>query len=241
MEIIEYFDKDNLHHAYLIEGTKEKILPNILFFVNSLGIKTSGNPDFCNLELDSFTIEDARNLKSMGSQNGFSNNKKIFIISANNFLIEAQNTLLKIFEEPIENTHFFLIVPDANIFLPTLFSRFYFIKTKPDLNEEIKIAEEFISLSKKDRIAFLKDNLKEEEYDDDFEKLSKDSVRSKAIRFLNALEVVLHNKYFLNKNFKEDADINFFDQILKVRAYLNQPGSSMKNLMDSIALNIPSF
>src|SRR3989344_2218828 len=127
--ILKHLDKNNLHHAYLIEGKREEVLPEILKFVDSLGIDTNANSDFVNISLDSFKIDDARNLKSFGNEKGFSlekNAKKIFIISANNFLLEAQNSLLKMFEEPIENTHFFLVTPDANALLKTFASRFYF-------------------------------------------------------------------------------------------------------------------
>src|SRR3989344_1610534 len=104
--IIESLNKDNLHHAYLIEGDKDKILPELLEFIEKLGVK-QGSADFSQIELDTFKVEDARNLKSYAMEKGFSAQKKIFIISANSFLLEAQNTLLKVFEEPIENTHFF--------------------------------------------------------------------------------------------------------------------------------------
>src|SRR3989344_512465 len=112
--ISEHLNEDNLHHAYLIEGAREEIVPEILTFIESLGIQTSGNPDFLHISTDSFKIEDARNLKTYGAEKSFSGGKKIFIISTNNLLLEAQNTLLKMFEEPTEDTHFFLVVPERN-------------------------------------------------------------------------------------------------------------------------------
>src|ERR1035437_6840420 len=118
--LFQHLDKNNLHHAYLIEGAKEEVVPEILELMRSLNIETSGNPDFQHISVDSFKIKDARNLKAFGSEKGFSAGKRIFLISANNFLLEAQNTLLKMFEEPTENTHFFLIVPDINSLLQTL-------------------------------------------------------------------------------------------------------------------------
>ena len=232
--MLEHLDKDNLHHAYLIEGAHEEIVPEILKFLESLGIKTSGNPDFCHMSFDSFKIDDARDLKSVEYEKGFGVGKKIFLISANNILLEAQNTLLKIFEEPIENTHFFIITPNTDVLLKTLVSRFYLIKTKPELAEELKNAEKFITMPIKNRIDFIKEMLVEAEDNDD-EVVSINSSRPKALKFLNALEIVLHKKFL-----KNSLQI-CFEQIFKVREFLNQPGSSAKSLMESIALIVPSF
>ena len=140
--IKDHLDKNNLHHAYLIEGEKEEIIPDILEFLKNIGVETKSNPDFNQIVLDSFKIEDARNLKSQSMERGISGNKKVFIIAVNNFLLDAQNTLLKMFEEPIENTHFFLIVPDTAIILPTILSRLYLIKSKKGSENNLKEAEE---------------------------------------------------------------------------------------------------
>ena len=259
--ISKHLNKNNLHHAYLIEGKREEIVPEILDFIKDLGIDTNANPDFINISLDSFKIEDARNLKSYAVEKGFSLNKKIFIISANNFLLEAQNCLLKMFEEPIKNTHFFLVVPDANSLLKTLVSRFYLISTRQGLAEEMKDAERFINMSLKDRIDFIKDLLVEPEEEDlvvgvpsstPTTKLL-DSTRSKALKFLNALEAVLHRK--LVKNFSgltllgvssgthtiQNSLQVCLQHFFKVREFLRMPGSSTKILMESVALVVPNL
>ncbi|OGI58088.1 hypothetical protein A3C60_00290 [Candidatus Nomurabacteria bacterium RIFCSPHIGHO2_02_FULL_37_45] len=240
--ILKHLDKDNLHHAYLIEGKREEIIPEILVFMKSLGINTSGNnSDFCHIAVDSFKIEDARFLKFFGVEKGFTSQKKIFIISANSFLLEAQNSLLKIFEEPIENTHFFVIVPDINSLLKTLVSRFYLISTKSDPQKGTKDAEEFIVMSLKNRIDFIKELLKENEEKDEKENeiVVLDSARSKALKFLNEVELALHQQVMLKGTF--DTHIDFFSHILKVREFLRMPGSSTKSLMESVALIIPNF
>ena len=69
--IIDHLDKNNLHHAYLIEGDRNEILPQILKFTEDLGIKTSGNPDFCQIIIDNFKTEEALNLRGMASESGF--------------------------------------------------------------------------------------------------------------------------------------------------------------------------
>lgn len=238
LNISKHLDKNNLHHAYLIEGARDEIVPQIIKFLEDMGVNTVANSDFTHIKLDSFKIEDARNLKSFGTQKGFSTDKKIFIISANNFLLEAQNTLLKMFEEPIENTHFFIIIPDTNSLLKTFVSRFYLIKREIEVGGGLEVAEKFIKMSLKDRIDFIKELLVVPEEDEEGnEILILDSARSKAIEFLNALETVLHNK--IVKNFSDL--IPPFEHIFKVREFLRMPGSSTKSLMESVALIVPIY
>src|SRR3989338_3425883 len=110
--IQKHLNKNNLHHAYLIEGARDEVVPEIIALCNDLNIKTSGNPDFCHMSIDSFKIDEAFSLRAMSQDKGFSSAKKIFLICANSFTLDAENVLLKMFEEQIEDTHFFLVVPD---------------------------------------------------------------------------------------------------------------------------------
>jgi len=234
MNVQQHLDKDNLHHAYLIEGERKDILSEIFSFMETLGIKTTNNPDFCEIHIDNFKMDEAILLRSMTDEKGFSSDKKIFIISANQFSLDAEQALLKMFEEPKKDTHFFLIIPDKNALLDTLVSRFYFISSVSQENNTQEV-ENFIQMSKTARINFLKDFLKVE--DEDEETVVTDSVRAKSLRFLNILEKVLHDK--LLKDFS--VLTTCFEQIFEVRKYLRQPGSSTKSLMESMALIVPNF
>jgi DNA polymerase III delta prime subunit len=236
--IHEYLDKNNLHHAYLIEGARDEIVPEIIKFLKDSGVNVVGNPDFVNINIDNFKIDEAFDLramsasKSLPAQAGFSSSKKIFLLCVNNISLDAQNVLLKMFEEPIENTHFFVVVPDVNSLLKTLVSRFYLISPKSDIGEETKIAEKFIAMPLKNRIDFIKELLAEEED----ENIAADSSRSKALKFLNMLEDVLHKKMS-----KSLFDTSIFEHFFKVREFLRMPGSSTKTLMESVALITPSM
>ncbi|MFA5778423.1 MAG: hypothetical protein WC870_02990 [Candidatus Paceibacterota bacterium] len=240
MSILEHLDKNNFHHAYLIEGVRDEIIPEIINFCESINIKTSSNPDFVHISIDNFKINEAFGLRAMSSNKSFSsNNKKIFIISVNNFSLDAENVLLKIFEEPMPDTHFFLVVPDINALLKTLISRFYLIKSSKKSNLEHAKAEKFIAMPLKNRIDFIKELLEEPEKEDEEgnEITILDSTRSNALKFLNDLETIFHNR-FISKGF---FDTQLFEHFLKVREFLRMPGSSAKNLMESIALIIPNF
>ncbi len=234
MSIRDNLDKENLHHAYLIEGGKEEASVEILEWLEEAGIETRGNPDFVRISLDSLKIEDAFNLREMASEKSFSGGKKIFLLSVNSITGDAQGILLKAFEDPAADTHFFMIVPDASALFPTLLSRFYVISGRENGssslgNAEKKEAEEFLAMRPAQRIDFLKEFLKEEDNEDEE---SADSSRARAGRFLNVLETVLHKKLS-----PETAPV--FERIFSVRQYLRMPGSSVKNLMESVALAIP--
>jgi DNA polymerase III delta prime subunit len=231
--IQQHIDKDNLHHAYLIEGDREEVVAEVISIMESLGIEVSGNSDFVRVSADSFKVDDARNLKSFAGERASSAGKKIFLISANNFLLEAQNTLLKTFEEPIENTHFFLTVPDTSALLGTFLSRFYLIKTKEEVG--FAKAEEFIKMPLARRIDFIKELLQESEDEDEEgnEIIVLNSARAKALKFLNAVESVMHPKVI------EHPEV--LQHIFKVRKFLRMPGSSAKSLMESVALVVPKF
>lgn len=229
--IQNHLDKNNLHHAYLIEGVREDVLPEILSFMKVLDVPTDNNPDFCEIHVDNFKIDEALSLRSMTEERGLSN-KKVFIISVNKFSLDAEHALLKLFEEPKNNTHFFLIIPDKNALLSTLFSRFYFIPSSVG-SKHTEEAKNFIKMSLNNRINFLKDFLVEDEENE--EAVETDSVRAKSLRFLNLIETELNN----NKN--KNSLAPSFEQIFKVRKFLRQPGSSTKSLMESVALLIPNF
>lgn len=233
MSILKHLDKDNLHHAYLIEGVRDEIIPEILTFCENINIKTSGNPDFCHITIDNLKIDEAFDLRAMSLNRGFGTTKKIFLVSVNNFSLDAQNVLLKMFEEPIENTHFFVVVPDINALLKTLISRFYLISPKPGLGEGIKEVEKFIAMSLRDRLEFVKELLTDTEDEDEEgnQIVASDSTRSKSINFLNTLESVLVSRTVL--------DTKLFEHIFKVREFLRMPGSSTKSLMESVALIVP--
>ncbi len=236
--IAKHFDKNNLHHAYLIESEREEAISEILVFLESIGVDTNRNPDFYKISLDTLKVEDARNFRSLSSERGAGTNKKIFLISANSFLLEAQNALLKIFEEPIPGTHFFVVLPNVDTLLPTLVSRFYLIKNK-NQNPDLMLAQKFIKMPLRDRLDFAKELLLEEE-DDNGEAVSLNSARAKALKFINSLETSLHKMILTNPTYLKELNASI-KQIFKVREFLRQPGSSVKSLIESVCLSVPKF
>ena len=54
MQIKKHLDKNNLHHAYLIEGEREEVIPDVLAFLSDIGVSVVANPDFLHIAIDSF-------------------------------------------------------------------------------------------------------------------------------------------------------------------------------------------
>ncbi len=86
---------------------------------------------------DDFLLDDAKNV--IKEAYIAESDKKILILGAKNYNIYAQNSLLKILEEPPKNIVFILVCETKNIFLPTIRSRLLFV--------ELNFEEEKINLT----------------------------------------------------------------------------------------------
>lgn len=223
----KHIQKENLHHAYLLSGDMSNILENLFSLFSGFGIKIQKNPDFHLLSYDTLKIDDARAIKNLAENRSFDGSKKLFVISVNNFLPESQNTLLKIFEEPKENMHFFIISKNVDSFLPTLRSRCYLINLEQDknINEEI---EKFLNISLQNKIDYVKNLL------DTDEDKGEPSARTEALEFLDQIESALHNRMS-----KMPFDTDIFHKIFTARKYIRGAGSSPKNILEAIVLNLP--
>lgn len=231
--------KDNLHHAYFIESDKEIIPPLLNYFKEELNFNISGNRDFYFYTFDNFKIENAREIIPIKNEKSISGGKKFVLIYTNFFTNDAQNALLKMFEETIRDIHFFVICPNRQIFIPTLMSRFYLIKLENiDIQKNI-IEKEFLQMKRKDRIAFIKnfiDKIEKENKEREKEgKIEENSVRSEVLNFINKIESIL---YFIYKDKNLDKNIKIFEKIIDIKKALFLQGSSPKMLFEALALNL---
>ena len=239
----------HLHHAYFLIGEGEVILPKLKDFLEkSVGLKTTGNPDFWYGQYKTFTIEQARQIADAQERKSFTSNVskagfdtsilKIFVISAEIITEEAQNALLKIFEEPTSGTHFFIILPQ-DILLPTLRSRMQIIQgktlnskqnekqlgglTSQSTSQSIKAGFDILGMKIKERLAKVKgitDAISDE-----------NKTKQDAIVLLNQIEIELHSKGILK-----------FAKALKVcelaRASLYDRGAPVKMILENVMLSI---
>lgn len=208
------------HHAYCLVGAK---IENIFHALEKKhNIKTKANPDFFHEKYETLTIDESRKIKEIHSSKSFSeNSKRIFIIECNGMTVEAQNALLKIFEEPNQYNHFFLVIPSASILLPTLRSRLVIFEgeSENDLSE----AKKFLKLSMKDKITYV---------DDIAKKISDEELqKSYAVEFLGALEIAVAERG-VEKNKRA------LQAIMKARDYMLDRSPSVKQLLEFVALSL---
>ncbi|OHA89867.1 MAG: hypothetical protein A2832_01875 [Candidatus Zambryskibacteria bacterium RIFCSPHIGHO2_01_FULL_44_22b] len=153
---------NNLHHANLVIGGLEEAEKLLHETFPSL----KGSPDFFVFKNETFGIDEARELSQSAVRRAFTD-KKVYLIASGKITIEAQNALLKTFEDPAVDTYFFLVVKGEELILPTLRSRMQVVRhlaVKPPSTD----AEKFIGLSIKDRMLFVKKFVDDERNLSDF-------------------------------------------------------------------------
>ena len=223
--IDSYTNTGSLHHAYAIAGSREAIKASIfLFLTDTLGIECSGNPDILDETYDTLGIDEARVLRGRQSKSAAVDSaKKIFILTATVITHEAQNALLKIFEEPTPDTHFFIIIPDAEILLPTLRSRLVVI-LHSNVENDMSFAKIFLQSDIAKRFAAIKNIIENKD-------------RLAAAAFLDALEALLHASTDDAGKIAEHAFV--FSEIANCRTYLRGRSPSLKLILEHLTLIIP--
>lgn len=161
----------------------------------------------------SFGIDDARGLTAMSSSRGWESGRR-FVIFAESMTEEAQNALLKLFEEPPTDTVFYLVIPSPSILLPTLRSRL--ISGEAGVTDpEDSLTSEFIKMSYGERLDLIA-------------KLAKNDSDS-----LKRLVIDLGKLDTKNSSAKKS--------LLLATKYISNRGASKKMLAEELALSLPSL
>lgn len=201
------------HHAYV-------------FFADSLETATvplqykTQSVDVIHLRSERFSIDDARELTRSSQLQAFEGDIRVFVIITNDIALEAQNALLKLFEEPPLHAQFYLVLKKTALLLPTLRSRLSVgdMQHAHDPDEENLHFTSFASASHAERIARIADKTKE-----------KDTAWIEDI--VRGCEV-----YTTKSSGHKTAMLK---ATLFVRTYIGAKGSSAKMLLEELALTLP--
>ena len=201
----------NLHHANLLIGTPEEAESYLRSLCDSWGVRLPNNPDFFAFKMETFGIDEARKLKLLSARKAVTT-KKIFLITPTRLTLEAQNALLKTFEDPFPDTLFFLGVREESLVIPTLLSRMQIIRTRGGNVAAGAEAEKFLSLSVKNRLLFAKSFADEEK----------------------SLPIFLDSLLFLLRKQKEKKDL--LKNVYNVRRFVRDSAVTPRLIIEHLAL-----
>lgn len=114
---------EKLHHTYIIVGPSGAAREATVEFLREAFSLSHAYPDLWMKEYESVGVDDVAEIADVHLRKPLGNNKKFIIFETAQITQPAQNSLLKMLEEPAPGTHFFIIMPSAVMLLPTVLSR----------------------------------------------------------------------------------------------------------------------
>ncbi len=173
-----------------------------------------------------FGIDDAHTIRALLSHSALLDGK-IFLIGLYAATLEAQNALLKIFEELPAGNSVVIVIPEKERLLPTLVSRLVLIGESTERAKGI-LAEKFATHHPANRLAMLKPYVVHA--DDDDEKAAKlEEIRI----FLNDLEKMLYAR----GEFKKSPALA--ETIFDFKRQLRGTAPSVRLMLEHLALYTP--
>lgn len=219
-------------HAFVISADIETGITIAESYIErELGFSVQANPDVVTLRHGLLSVEDARAIVDVAMQAPLRGEKKALIIAATRAYHEAQNALLKLFEEPPQETYLFLILPNVGGLLPTLKSRVHLLGASADsgtVQTQISAeAEAFVKASKEKRSVLIKKlaSGKDEE--------ERREHRDEAIAIVNGIERIA----FVQKKNPEMSAL--LRDIAELRAYLYDRSAPVRMILEHISLVLP--
>ena len=237
------------HHAYYFAGDAEKGIAAALSYAEmGLGLHTAQNPDISIQQFGLFSVEDARKISDMAYRAPIGGSQKIIVIAAPRIFEQAQNALLKIFEEPPAGVTLVLVIPSKGILLTTLRSRLLPLPLHADeskasdegftIDHLNSFTEEFISSDEKGRaklIAKLVDQSKSDNED------MKQSARASAITFIEHLTRYGYAKRASVENDSSRQEITrFLSDLNRFMPLMHTRSAPLKLIFEHILLVFPA-
>jgi DNA polymerase III delta prime subunit len=221
------------HQAFVIEAEAEEgVISAQVWVARELGMQTEHNPDIVVLRYGLLSVEDARRVTELAAGASFAGEYKVLIVSASRAYHEAQNALLKIFEEPPPGMYLFLILPTLGGLLPTLRSRVEILNSHEGFTKLLipEAAEQFLKAGKEKRSAILKKltSGKDEE--------ERREHRDEAIRIVNGIEAVAYAKL---KDSPSTSLGALLSDISVLRENLYDRSAPVRMILEHLALVIP--
>lgn len=224
---------NELHHTYIVVGERQHAIATLKEFFKQKFDIASNYPDLWIKEYQSVGVEDVEEISQVQMRKAVGGQPKCIVFSASLITVPAQNSLLKMLEEPAPHTYFFIILPTASILLPTVLSRAHVVHLEPETaskEKNIKTgkAGEFLKMTIPERLSFVAELLGQ--YDKDV--ITKEDV----FQFINEVEHIAHAD-LINKN---SADREKMLKTMSVaQEYNRDTSASLKLVLEYLSLQLP--
>ncbi|MDB5265113.1 MAG: polymerase subunit delta, polymerase subunit delta protein [Parcubacteria group bacterium] len=219
------------HHAYVYAGELEEGIEAALVFAeNELSMPVLANPDIAVWRHGLFSVDDARAAGMFAAQAPIGD-KKLMVIAASRLFHEAQNALLKLFEEPPEGTTLILIIPAEGILLPTLRSRILML---PNQTKEKGKAEEYLKATVEARAKIVAKLIDRTKGDKDEEK------QAARLEMLHILEGITRAAYAARSKAKDTHELDLFlSDLDRFIPMLHDRSAPYKLIFEHLSLVLP--
>ncbi len=220
------------HHAFIIEaGAEQGIEAALTWLKKELGIQAENNPDVAVLRYGLFSVADARRVADTAAGAPFAGETKVVIIAASRAYHEAQNALLKLFEEPPPGTYLFLILPSLGGLLPTLRSRVQTLHVGRTTSYIPEAAEKFLKATHEKRSAMIKRLTSGTDEEERRER------RDEAIVIINGIEAAAYRQF--KQGEKSEVLTTLLSDIATLRSYLYDRSAPVRMILEHLSLVIP--
>lgn len=221
-------------HAYVIEGDREAGLDAARLHARSvLGLIEEPHPDVVIFQYGLFSVDDARAVANFASTSPLQADTKLVVVAATRIFHEAQNALLKLFEEPPAGVTMILVVPSLGQLLPTLRSR---VQTLVTHSNSTVSATEFLALDTAAREKFVAKVIDRTKSDKDEDK---QKARGELLRLAEDLMRVVYEKQS-TLNDVEQKEVQAFLADLEVFIpILHERSAPLKLIFEHIVLVVP--
>lgn len=209
------------HHAYIYEGALP-LLPALAADARErFGFEGVHHPDVHVREFEKFGVDESR---ALGAQAALrpAGGRALFVVGLSAVTTEAQQALLKLFEEPQQGVMFVLLVPHGTL-IETLRSR---ALPYPPWETPERLARgpaaAFLRAGQKERSEYIAKLLKDDE-----------GARVRVRELLAGLEAELQTTV------SEPRTRAALEDIARVRSYVGDRSPSLKMLLEHLALSVP--
>lgn len=228
------------HHAYFVTGESEQGIEAALAYAEAeLGLARHNNPDLIVLRHGLFSVDDARKIIDSANRAPMKGEKKAIVISALRLFHEAQNAMLKVFEEPPAGTTLILVIPAEGMLLPTLRSRLLPLpfSEKQIMTENRSLSRAFLEARTAEREKLVAKLLDRAKSDKDEEK---QAARNEAVELVEGL---IEAAYAKREEVQDAADreelMAFLSDLDAFLPILHERSAPLKLIFEHILLVIP--